>query len=49
MFCDRVLAINLGLVGGTGTPGVVQGVRGVIVAYLGTVEDVSSLRREVTP
>ena len=43
---DRVLAMNQGEVLATGTPGEVQDHPGVIEAYLGSVEDVSSLRRE---
>jgi branched-chain amino acid transport system ATP-binding protein len=43
---DRVLAMNQGEVLATGTPGEVQAHPGVIEAYLGSVEDVSSLRRE---
>lgn len=43
---DRVLAMNQGEVLATGTPREVQTHPGVIEAYLGTVEDVSSLRRE---
>jgi branched-chain amino acid transport system ATP-binding protein len=46
---DRVLAMNQGEVLASGTPREVQTHPGVIEAYLGTVEDVSSLRREVTP
>lgn len=43
---DRVLAMNQGEVLATGTPREVQTHPGVIEAYLGTIEDVSSLRRE---
>jgi len=43
---DRVLAMNQGEVLATGTPREVQAHPGVIEAYLGSVEDVSSLRRE---
>lgn len=43
---DRVLAMNQGEVLAMGTPREVQTHPGVIEAYLGTVEDVSSLRRE---
>ena len=43
---DRVLAMNQGQVLATGTPREVQAHPGVIEAYLGTAEDVSSLRRE---
>jgi branched-chain amino acid transport system ATP-binding protein len=42
---DRVLAMNQGEVLATGTPREVQTHPGVIEAYLGSVEDVSSLRR----
>lgn len=42
---DRVLAMNQGEVLATGTPREVQAHPGVIEAYLGSVEDVSSLRR----
>ena len=42
---DRVLAMNQGEVLATGTPGEVQDDPGVIEAYLGSVEDVSTLRR----
>jgi branched-chain amino acid transport system ATP-binding protein len=44
---DRVLAMNQGEVLATGSPPEVQTHPGVIEAYLGTIEDVSSLRREV--
>ena len=43
---DRVLAMNQGEVLATGTPREVQNHPGVIEAYLGSVDDVSSLRRE---
>jgi branched-chain amino acid transport system ATP-binding protein len=43
---DRVLAMNMGEVLATGTPVEVQSHPGVIEAYLGSVEDMSSLRRE---
>jgi branched-chain amino acid transport system ATP-binding protein len=43
---DRVLAMNQGEVLAMGTPREVQNDPGVIEAYLGTVDDVSSLRRE---
>ena len=43
---DRVLAMSQGQVLATGTPAEVQSHPGVIEAYLGTVDDVSSLRRE---
>ncbi len=42
---DRVLAMNQGQVLATGTPHEVQTHPGVVEAYLGTVDDVSSLRR----
>ena len=42
---DRVLAMNQGEVLAMGTPREVQSDPGVIEAYLGSVEDVSSLRR----
>ena len=42
---DRVLAMNQGEVLATGTPAEVQANPAVIEAYLGTVDDVSSLRR----
>ncbi|HZN46175.1 MAG TPA: ABC transporter ATP-binding protein [Ramlibacter sp.] len=42
---DRVLAMNQGEVLATGTPAEVQSHPGVIEAYLGSIEDVSSLRR----
>jgi branched-chain amino acid transport system ATP-binding protein len=44
---DRVLAMNQGEVLATGTPREVQTDPGVIEAYLGSVDDVSSLRRAV--
>lgn len=43
---DRVLAMNQGEVLALGTPREVQTHPGVIEAYLGSVDDVSSLRRE---
>jgi len=43
---DRVLAMNQGEVLAMGTPREVQSHPGVIEAYLGTVDDVSSLRRQ---
>jgi len=43
---DRVLAMNQGEVLAVGTPREVQMHAGVIEAYLGSVEDVASLRRE---
>ena len=43
---DRVLAMNQGEVLATGTPREVQNHPGVIEAYLGQVDDVSSLRRQ---
>ncbi|HEX7887876.1 MAG TPA: ABC transporter ATP-binding protein [Ramlibacter sp.] len=45
---DRVLAMNQGEVLAMGTPRDVQMHPGVVEAYLGSVEDVSSLRRETT-
>jgi branched-chain amino acid transport system ATP-binding protein len=45
---DRVLAMNQGEVLATGTPREVQNHPGVIEAYLGSVDDVSSLRRRAT-
>ena len=42
---DRVLAMNQGEVVAMGTPREVQAHPGVIEAYLGTVDDVSNLRR----
>ena len=44
---DRVLAMNQGEVLALGTPAQVQSHPGVIEAYLGAVDDVSSLRRKV--
>ncbi|MED5618823.1 ABC transporter ATP-binding protein [Ideonella sp. BN130291] len=44
---DRVLAMNQGEVLATGTPAEVQAHPGVIEAYLGSSEDLSSLRRPV--
>ncbi len=43
---DRVLAMNQGEVLAMGSPREVQSHPGVVEAYLGSVEDVSSLRRE---
>jgi branched-chain amino acid transport system ATP-binding protein len=43
---DRVLAMNQGQVLAMGTPREVQNHPGVIEAYLGSVDDVSSLRRQ---
>ncbi len=43
---DRVLAMNQGEVLAMGTPREVQSDPGVIEAYLGSVDDVSSLRRQ---
>ncbi|MEO7392923.1 MAG: ABC transporter ATP-binding protein [Ramlibacter sp.] len=43
---DRVLAMNMGEVLAMGTPREVQTHPGVIEAYLGSVDDMSSLRRE---
>ena len=45
---DRVLAMNQGEVLAMGTPREVQTDPGVIEAYLGSVDDVSSLRRQNT-
>ncbi|MEP6825875.1 MAG: ATP-binding cassette domain-containing protein, partial [Ramlibacter sp.] len=45
---DRVLAMNQGEVLAMGTPREVQADPGVIEAYLGSVDDVSSLRRELS-
>jgi branched-chain amino acid transport system ATP-binding protein len=42
---DRVLAMNQGEVLAMGTPREVQNDPGVIEAYLGSIDDVSSLRR----
>ncbi|WP_312757782.1 ABC transporter ATP-binding protein [Pulveribacter sp.] len=42
---DRVLAMNQGQVLATGTPHEVQTHPGVVEAYLGTIDDVSGLRR----
>lgn len=44
---DRVLAMSQGEELATGTPGEVQNHPGVIEAYLGSVDDMSSLRREM--
>jgi len=46
---DRVLAMNQGEVLALGTPGEVQSNAAVIEAYLGTVDDVASLRRQAAP
>jgi branched-chain amino acid transport system ATP-binding protein len=43
---DRVLAMNQGEVLAMGTPREVQSDAGVIEAYLGSIDDVSSLRRQ---
>ena len=43
---DRVVAMNQGAVLATGTPREVQNDPGVIEAYLGSIDDVSSLRRK---
>jgi branched-chain amino acid transport system ATP-binding protein len=43
---DRVLAMAQGMELATGTPAQVQSDAGVIEAYLGSVDDVSSLRRD---
>jgi branched-chain amino acid transport system ATP-binding protein len=43
---DRVLAMNQGQMLALGTPEEVQRDRGVVEAYLGSADDVSSLRRE---
>lgn len=45
---DRVLAMNQGQELSTGSPSQVQADPRVIEAYLGTIDDVSSLRREPT-
>ncbi|MES2947445.1 MAG: ABC transporter ATP-binding protein [Pseudomonadota bacterium] len=45
---DRVLAMNQGEMLAMGTPREVQNDPGVIEAYLGSVDDVSSLRRKVS-
>jgi branched-chain amino acid transport system ATP-binding protein len=42
---DRVLAMNMGEVLAMGTPHEVQTDPGVVEAYLGSIDDVSSLRR----
>ena len=44
---DRVLAMNQGAMLAQGTPSEVQNDAGVIEAYLGSIDDVSSLRRPV--
>ena len=46
---DRVLAMNQGEVLALGTPEEVQAHPGVIEAYLGSQEDMSSLRRAPAP
>ena len=46
---DRVLAMNQGEVLAMGTPREVQNDPGVIEAYLGSIDDVSSLRRTPSP
>ncbi len=46
---DRVLAMNQGAMLAEGTPTEVQNDAGVIEAYLGTVDDVSSPRRTAAP
>lgn len=46
---DRVLAMSMGAELATGTPAEVQADPGVVEAYLGSVDDVSSLRRENAP
>ena len=46
---DRVLAMNQGQLLAIGTPREVQSDPGVIEAYLGTIDDVSSLRRQAHP
>ena len=43
---DRVLAMNQGEVLALGTPAEVQAHAGVIEAYLGSTDDMSSLRRQ---
>ncbi len=45
---DRVLAMNQGEVLAMGTPREVQSDPGVIEAYLGSIDDVTSLRREAS-
>ena len=42
---DRVVAMNQGQVLAVGTPREVQSDPGVVEAYLGSIDDVSSLRR----
>ena len=42
---DRVVAMNQGQVLAVGTPSEVQGNAAVIEAYLGSIDDVESLRR----
>ena len=46
-FSHRVTVMNQGEVLALGTPAEVQAHPGVIEAYLGSVDDVSSLRRKV--
>ncbi|OGB33207.1 MAG: ABC transporter ATP-binding protein [Burkholderiales bacterium RIFCSPLOWO2_12_FULL_61_40] len=46
---DRVLAMNQGEVLAMGTPREVQNDPGVVEAYLGSIDDVSSLRRTTLP
>jgi len=46
---DRVLAMSMGAELATGTPAEVQSHPGVIEAYLGSVDDLTSLRRENQP
>mgnify|MGYP005805325955 CR=1 FL=1 len=46
---DRVVAMNQGAVLAMGTPREVQTDPGVVEAYLGSIDDVSSLRRETAP
>ena len=46
---DRVLAMSQGEELATGTPAQVQSHPGVIEAYLGSMDDVSGLRRPKTP
>jgi branched-chain amino acid transport system ATP-binding protein len=43
---DRVLAMSMGAELATGTPAEVQADPGVIDAYLGSADDLSSLRRD---
>ena len=46
---DRVVAMNQGQVLAVGTPREVQSDPGVVEAYLGSIDDVSSLRRVAAP